>query len=158
MPVPEKKVVAALHQDFEIEPLAPETDPVSWLAVEGRQITALVALPGDRVLSLRLRANRPPPAASVAGRLNITKVDRLIVDRLADLAGSQRAVDYSADAPTVLRAATQGHAFAGILVNPTRVEEVLAVADAREVMPPKSTYFIPKVPSGVVLLPLSGAS
>jgi len=36
-------------------------------------------------------------------------------------------------------------------LNPTRVEQVFAVADAGEVMPPKSTYFAPKVPAGVVL-------
>jgi uncharacterized protein (DUF1015 family) len=29
---------------------------------------------------------------------------------------------------------------------------VLEVADARGVMPPKSTYFMPKVPSGLVLM------
>jgi len=38
-----------------------------------------------------------------------------------------------------------------VLLNPTRVDQVLAVADAGDVMPPKSTYFIPKVPSGLVL-------
>jgi uncharacterized protein (DUF1015 family) len=34
------------------------------------------------------------------------------------------------------------------------VEQVFAVADAGGVMPPKSTYFVPKVPSGLVLRPL----
>ena len=31
----------------------------------------------------------------------------------------------------------------------------LTVADAGDVMPPKSTYFVPKVPSGLVLRPLA---
>ncbi len=37
-------------------------------------------------------------------------------------------------------------------MNPTGVEQVLAVADAGAFMPQKSTYFAPKVPSGLVIL------
>jgi uncharacterized protein (DUF1015 family) len=36
-------------------------------------------------------------------------------------------------------------------MNPTKVSQVFAVADAADVMPPKSTFFIPKVPSGLVI-------
>jgi uncharacterized protein (DUF1015 family) len=48
-----------------------------------------------------------------------------------------------------------GGAAVAVLLNPTRVEQVFAVADAGDVMPPKSTYFVPKVPSGLVLRPLA---
>ena len=41
-----------------------------------------------------------------------------------------------------------------VLLHPTPVEDVLGVADAGGTMPPKSTFFYPKVPSGVVLGPL----
>jgi len=34
---------------------------------------------------------------------------------------------------------------------PTTVEQLLAVADAGEVMPPKSTWFEPKLRSGLVV-------
>ena len=44
-----------------------------------------------------------------------------------------------------------GKAAAAVLLNPTKVEDVFAAADAGQVMPPKSTYFVPKVPSGLVL-------
>lgn len=37
------------------------------------------------------------------------------------------------------------------LVNPTRVEQVTAVADAGEVMPQKATFFYPKLATGMVL-------
>jgi uncharacterized protein (DUF1015 family) len=36
------------------------------------------------------------------------------------------------------------------------VERVRDVAAAGETMPPKSTYFFPKVPTGLVMLPLGG--
>ncbi|RMG20487.1 MAG: DUF1015 domain-containing protein [Deltaproteobacteria bacterium] len=40
------------------------------------------------------------------------------------------------------------------LMNPTRMEQVRAVAEAGYKMPQKSTYFFPKVPSGLVFNPL----
>ena len=61
---------------------------------------------------------------------------------------------YTADAAEAVDAVRRGGATAAVLLNPTRIEQVFAVADAGDVMPPKSTYFFPKVPSGVVLRPL----
>lgn len=45
----------------------------------------------------------------------------------------------------------RGQAAFGILVNPTRIEQVKAVADAGLYMPRKSSNFFPKVAAGVVL-------
>jgi uncharacterized protein (DUF1015 family) len=36
-------------------------------------------------------------------------------------------------------------------LNATPVEQVMAVADAGAVMPQKSTYFYPKLPTGLVM-------
>ena len=38
----------------------------------------------------------------------------------------------------------------GFSVCPTRMEDLIAVADAGEVMPPKSTWFEPKLADGLV--------
>ncbi|MGH7610284.1 MAG: DUF1015 family protein [Candidatus Dormibacteria bacterium] len=62
---------------------------------------------------------------------------------------------YLRSAQEALRqaAAHRGLAF---LLNPTTVAEMAAVASAGEAMPQKSTYFFPKVPAGLVLLPGGG--
>ena len=39
-------------------------------------------------------------------------------------------------------------------MRPTPVEQVREVAAAGESMPPKSTYFFPKIPTGLVFNPL----
>ena len=39
-------------------------------------------------------------------------------------------------------------------MNPTKVAQVKAVADAGEVMPQKSTFFYPKLASGLVINPI----
>ena len=38
---------------------------------------------------------------------------------------------------------------------PTSLEELMAIADAGRVMPPKSTWFEPKLLSGLFIHPLS---
>ena len=38
-----------------------------------------------------------------------------------------------------------------ILMNPTKIEELKTIADAGEHMPQKSTYFLPKMLSGLVM-------
>ncbi len=44
-----------------------------------------------------------------------------------------------------------GSAALGFLLHPATMREIMAVADARETMPQKSTYFYPKVPTGLVI-------
>ena len=43
---------------------------------------------------------------------------------------------------------------AAFFIYPTRMEDLMAVADAGEVMPPKSTWFEPKLADGLVSLVL----
>src|SRR5258708_36517416 len=45
----------------------------------------------------------------------------------------------------------ENHAQAVFLLNPTRMEQLQAVSDAKDVMPQKSTYFLPKLPTGMLL-------
>jgi uncharacterized protein (DUF1015 family) len=47
-----------------------------------------------------------------------------------------------------------GEAALGISLHPTTVEQLMAVADRGHVMPPKSTWFEPKLRSGLFVHPL----
>jgi len=50
----------------------------------------------------------------------------------------------------------RGDAAVAFALYPTSLEEVMQVADAGKVMPPKSTWFEPKLRSGLVAQPLDG--
>jgi uncharacterized protein (DUF1015 family) len=58
-------------------------------------------------------------------------------------------------AAEIERLVASGRAAVGFTLFPTSTEELVAVADAGEVMPPKSTWFEPKLASGLVLHPLT---
>ena len=63
------------------------------------------------------------------------------------------ALSYTRSIPEVERAVAAGEALLGFALAPATTAEVIAVADAGDVMPQKSTYFYPKVPTGLVLSP-----
>ncbi|MDH5200779.1 MAG: DUF1015 domain-containing protein, partial [Candidatus Bathyarchaeota archaeon] len=66
----------------------------------------------------------------------------------------EAALAYTEDAAEALRQVETGRYPLAFLLNPTPVEQVLAVADAGERMPQKSTFFHPKLPTGLVMCPL----
>jgi uncharacterized protein (DUF1015 family) len=92
-----------------------------------------------------------------------TPLDRLDVERLrscmldpimgAEELGQAGAVGYVAE-PTgidslIRRCDEDG--LVGFVMHPTSIEELMAVADARQLMPPKSSYVAPKPCAGVFL-------
>jgi uncharacterized protein (DUF1015 family) len=66
-----------------------------------------------------------------------------------------RGLDYSKDLEDAIDAVRSGRADAGFFMRATPVEAVREVAETGESMPPKSTYFYPKVPTGLVFNPLT---
>jgi uncharacterized protein (DUF1015 family) len=67
----------------------------------------------------------------------------------------RRGLDYSKDLADAIDAVETGRADAGFFMRATPVEQVREVAETGESMPPKSTYFYPKVPTGLVFNPLT---
>jgi uncharacterized protein (DUF1015 family) len=78
--------------------------------------------------------------------------DRLGIDPAAIASG--QALAYTRSQAHAIGAVTRGDAKAAILVRPTRLEQLAAVAGAGDVMPQKSTYFYPKLLTGLVFYPL----
>ena len=74
------------------------------------------------------------------------------IDRAAMAAGER--VSFTESAEEAREAVASGACHLAFIINATRVEQVTAVADAGEVMPQKSTFFYPKLSTGMVLNPL----
>ena len=68
---------------------------------------------------------------------------------------AKRGLSYCSDFDETIRRLHDGEADAAFFLRPTPVEQVRAVADAGETMPPKSTFFFPKLLTGIVFNPLS---
>jgi uncharacterized protein (DUF1015 family) len=68
---------------------------------------------------------------------------------------AKRGIGYVKSVDAARAEVESGRADCAFLLRPTPIEQVRAVAATGETMPPKSTYFFPKVPTGIVLNPLS---
>jgi uncharacterized protein (DUF1015 family) len=62
---------------------------------------------------------------------------------------------YARNADEAIELVQSGEFDAAFLMAPTPVKRVQEIAAAGESMPPKSTYFFPKVPTGLVFNPLA---
>jgi uncharacterized protein (DUF1015 family) len=76
-------------------------------------------------------------------------LDPEVVDRLAP-----EGVTYTPYAAEAVAAVDRGEAEAAFLLRPARIEEVWEVAGRGEVMPQKSTFFYPKLTSGLLFYAL----
>jgi uncharacterized protein (DUF1015 family) len=86
------------------------------------------------------------------GRYELLESDALdveVVDRLAP-----QGVTYTPRREDAVATVDRGEAEAAFLLRPTRIEDVWAVARRGETMPQKSTYFFPKLTSGLLFQPL----
>ncbi|OLD85540.1 MAG: hypothetical protein AUG85_13190 [Gemmatimonadetes bacterium 13_1_20CM_4_66_11] len=134
---------------------------MTTLASVGRDRTACLVADRSRVLALLLKPGGLPDrlpslAQSTAVRdLDVARIESLVVKEILSAGTSTPIIRYVADGNEALGMVQRGGAAVAVLLNPMKVEQVFAVADAGDVMPPKSTYFVPKVPSGLVLRPVS---
>jgi uncharacterized protein (DUF1015 family) len=68
--------------------------------------------------------------------------------------GSPIEVSYQHGVLNVIDLLRAGDADAAILIRPTSIDEIRRTANERLLMPPKSTFFTPKLRTGLVIRPL----
>lgn len=168
-PVGHKELLDRAGQFFHIEAvslnaLSPEEDArvLTGLLAEtglGGTAFALVAPGGDNCHILKLKEGAE---GYMGDDLHpcLRKLDVLILSRLILQKGLQftreeldddRLIHYQSNTAKALASIKAGDYSFGFVLNPTRVDQVKEVADNRLVMPRKSTFFHPKVLSGLVL-------
>jgi uncharacterized protein (DUF1015 family) len=116
----------------------------------------------------RLRLNADGESAldeALAGRseafrrLDSAALEELILKRAVGLSpediAAKKGLGYTPSAEQAVAELRAGRYNAAFFLRPTPVEQVRAVAAAGETMPPKSTYFFPKLLTGIVFNPLS---
>jgi uncharacterized protein (DUF1015 family) len=116
----------------------------------------------------RLRLNPAGEAAldeALAGRseayrrLDSAALEELFLKRAVglspdDIAG-KKGLGYTPSTEESVAALRAGDCDAAFFLRPTPIDQVRAVAAAGETMPPKSTYFFPKLLTGIVFNPLA---
>ena len=89
--------------------------------------------------------------------LAVSVLHVLVLGRLLPQAGSQPTCRYVHLLREVTDASAAKECQLAVLVPPATMEHVEQIAGNLEKMPPKSTYFYPKLLSGLVFNPLKGS-
>lgn len=115
----------------------------------------------DKLYVLSLKPDVDPDALLPANkstawrRLDVTVLHNLILEKYLGIGSAERAdgglVEYTREGAGALDAVDSGEFAFAFFMNPTGVDEMVAVAEAGELMPQKSTYFYPKLSTGLVI-------
>ncbi|MCX6363332.1 MAG: DUF1015 domain-containing protein [Actinobacteria bacterium] len=138
-----------------LDGLATEADPGRVFGLYlPREDVCLVVKSRDPEAQQRLVAAGLSPDA--AG-LSVTVLHELVFRQVLcmDPAQAEKHIDYANSVPDALAALTGGRYELGAFLNATLVGQVRAIADRGETMPQKSTYFYPKLLTGLVFDPLA---
>ena len=104
----------------------------------------------------RLRIFWRPRGAG--GELGIRVLHREVIEGVFGLdeeAVRQGAIEYPKDAVQTARDVRTGGGAVALYLNPLQPEDVFRVTEAGEVLPQKSTFFYPKLPTGLVFRTLA---
>jgi uncharacterized protein (DUF1015 family) len=147
----------ALRRDFDIEPLE-STDqlaPAGGDSVRIGYIDAHFRRPFMLTLKDPAIADAAlPDHAEPYRRLDTAVLEALILKGALEMSDEDidqlSGLGYARDFDEALRSVMEAQYDAAFFMAPTPVERVQKVAAAGESMPPKSTYFFPKVPTGLL--------
>jgi uncharacterized protein (DUF1015 family) len=157
-----------LRADFDVQPVPDRTALQAALAgadaghprfgfYDGSTPGACAVL---TVRSPESMARRAPNRAPAWRSLDVATLHELVLEQTLGLTrdsiAKQENIRYLRDAEAGFKAVDNGEANFLFILNPTRIEQVQACAEAGEIMPQKSTDFYPKVISGWASLPLTG--
>jgi uncharacterized protein (DUF1015 family) len=140
--VPADQLTATLAARFHVEPADGELtrDVLATMERDGRLV--LVRPDGWAWLTAK-------PAAFD----DVRALDGLWLEET--LRDSKAEVTYQHGLDEVVETVRSGRASAGVLIRPVSIEEIRRTADERLLMPPKSTFFTPKLRTGLVIRDLS---
>lgn len=156
----EQAVLRACEQYFDIEtkhgdmqaPLEEKYNQgkKSFVLYTGKKEWRQLTLKDDKVMTELL-----PEMSEAYKNLDVSILHTLVLERIFGIdkenMANQVNLRYTRDFDEAIEAVDGGEANCAFIINPTRVSEIAAVAAAKEKMPQKSTYFYPKLITGLVM-------
>jgi len=125
---------------------------IGMYGLHGRRLAVLT--PRDRS---RLDELLPAERSQEWKNLDVAVLHWVILRRIMGLGSTEQqeqCVAYTGDGRDAISRVDSGEFQLAFLMNAIPISSILAVADAGDRMPPKSTYFYPKLPTGMVMYPL----
>ena len=105
-----------------------------------------------RLKNIKTLEKMMPDRPAVYRWLDVSILNHLILDTILGLGlDNKENVEFIQDPDELERRVDSSKSSVGFLLNPVKMQQIIDVALAGSRMPPKSTYFYPKVLSGLVI-------
>ena len=165
-PIPFQELEETLQRYFYLEPYPKTPEGRRWFlrALKGggkrRRLIGVSFKRDPRYLILRLKNKRimqrlSKDLSAPLRELDVTILHLLILEHILKLSAEdqlrEEVLSYSQDTEKVLQAVEKEEQQAAFVLNPPDPEEILTIAVGGERMPQKSTYFFPKLITGLVI-------
>jgi uncharacterized protein (DUF1015 family) len=161
-PARQEALAEAIRRDFEVAELESleELPPPTSDRVELGYVDSHFRRPFRLTLKdPRIADAALPDRSEPYRRLDTSVLEALILKGALEMSDEQidhlDGLGYARDDAQAIQLITSGQYDAAFFMAPTPVQRVQEVAASGESMPPKSTYFFPKVPTGLVFNQLS---
>jgi uncharacterized protein (DUF1015 family) len=145
--IKKEEVLSRLEPDFAIDACGMECDIQRRLAKEGKNTFGLYLGSNEQWYILRYKGTDLEDVDPVLRELDVVVLHELIIKK--DLGITD--VAYEMDVAESLIRVQRGDFDAVFFLNPTGVKDVERVAMTGLRMPPKSTYFYPKLLTGMAI-------
>jgi uncharacterized protein (DUF1015 family) len=142
----ERAAVLKAASPFFGRPVAGQVPTLTAVFADGTE--APMVLRPDANLAAAVDLSPHPAVRSLAVAVADAVFIRMVV---GSVTGAAPAMRYTPVESEAREAAQSGAVALTVLLPPPTLDEVRAVSDAGQFMPPKSTFFAPKVPTGVVV-------
>jgi uncharacterized protein (DUF1015 family) len=175
--LPTHRVIRRLRGDFSLEELVRRTsdlftwhsaavdeagllDADSFLGRVGRGGIGFIGKGGEAVWIARLKdaasmAQAAPDRPEAWRRLDVAVLHKLVIEKaLAPWLTDDSVLEYTPEGRAALKSCRNGSADLAVILHSTPLEAVEQIARSGASMPHKSTYFYPKLATGMVLKPL----
>jgi uncharacterized protein (DUF1015 family) len=101
-------------------------------------------------------ASVPPADSSRASNLDVARLQRAVMEDLLNIGDvrTDKRIDFVGGArgtDALMRAVDSGEAAVAFSMYPVTVDDLMAIADSGGIMPPKSTWFEPKLRDGLLI-------
>ena len=174
--LPTHRIIHGLKEGFSLQQLVDRCGAFAWRQVDPRDgqlddadgllapfgVGAMGLLAGSsstmfvaRLKDPAVMAQAAPDESEVWRRLDVAILHQLLIEQgLSPWRSEQMQIEYTPRGPDVLAACRQSPATLGVILQSTPLEAVERIARAGASMPHKSTYFYPKLATGLVVRPL----
>jgi len=116
------------------------------MLIKGQSRFYLLTLKSEELVDILLDEEK----TAAYKHMDVTILHTIVMGKILDISSDEH-IEFTRSAEEVVEKVLDGSYQLGFLLNPTRISSILEIAGKGERLPQKSTYFYPKLLSGLVM-------